>query len=141
MIRRDVLLVLISVSVGPLIASVVFCIVGSIAAGVLFGSRLALLQYLAVVVMAGYAFGAVPGLIGSLVVAVLSRCLPKFGTRLLLGSIVGAVSSLPIVVLLSSWQNVFLMLAVCPGGAIAGLVCVGLVEWMDPLPAKARVVT
>lgn len=133
---HDVLLVVVSVFVGPPVGTIVFCIVAAVVAAFSFGSRDAVvfIQYLPVALLAGYIFAALPAFIGSVIVAALSRRLPKYKSRLLLGSIVGLMAALPLAVLLSQYQRIGIAVSLCPAGAFAGLFCVALAEWMDPLP-------
>jgi hypothetical protein len=132
--RRDVLLLLTSVFLGPLIASIVFTIVAAIAGGLVFGPRdaMVLIQLMPVVVVAGYFFGAIPALIGSLVVAISSRRLTAYRSRLLLGASVGLLASLPLVALfLAGSQHFSIAMSLVPAGATAGLASTAFAEWLD----------
>jgi hypothetical protein len=132
--RRDVLLLLTSVFLGPLIASIVFTIVAAVAGGLVFGPRdaMVLIQLTPLVVMAGYLFGAIPALIGSIVVAISSRRLTAYKSRLLLGASVGLLASVPLVALfLAGSQHVSIAMSLVPAGATAGLACTAFAEWLD----------
>jgi hypothetical protein len=144
MTRRHGLLLLTSILLGPLIGVLTFSGVGG-AMDAVSGQGASSFGFLfenwPIVLMAGYIFGVVPGLAFAIGMAIIGPRLRTRRVRLIVAPILGAVLS---VVLLSTalfglalssadW-SAMLMLAL--PGAAAALVCMLLVEWLEPLPPE-----
>ena len=144
--RRNVWLVLVSVFVGPLVGALTFMAVTSAMDAFVYGGGEAAYGFLRenwpVVLMAGYVFGAIPGLVFAVVMIILARHIPRTGQRLVAAAIVGAVAS---VTMLSTvlfggslgGMDWIMLIALSLTGAAAGTVSLALVEWLHPLPGQA----
>ena len=143
--RRNVWLAIVSVFVGPLIGALTFMAVTSAMDAVIFQSDGSAYGFLRgnwpVVLMAGYMFGAIPGLVFAVVMIVLSRHIPRPGQRLLAAAIVGAVASVGLLstILFGAalgGMDWIVLTAMAASGAVAGVATLALVEWFHPLPPK-----
>lgn len=144
--RRNVWLVLVSVFVGPLVGALTFMAVTSAVDAFAYGSGEAAYGFLRenwpVVLVAGYVFGAIPGLVFAIVMIVLARHVLRVGQRLAAAAIVGAVTSLALLSTVLFGGSLggldwIMLTALALTGAAAGTVSLALVEWLHPLPRQA----
>lgn len=147
MARRDVWLAIISVFVGPLIGSLTFIVMGSAIDAVAYAGNApppsVFLENWPFILSTGYVFGAVPWLLFAIVMAVLSRRLRTLRGRFSAAAMVGPMASVAILglALASSRPSVdgVVLATVAFTGAMAGVASLALVEWFQPLPAKATI--
>ena len=148
MTKRNVWLLIMSVVIGPLIASVAFMI-GTTLFDWLFagsgpGAFKFLVDYWPIILTAGYTFGFLPAIVLTVVMAFLSSRIASVRTRLWVATLVGAVASLAIIGffvvggLTGIADGVYILIAVFVVGAVAGFVSMAVIEWLHPLPAAVQ---
>lgn len=134
--RRDRRLLLISALLGPLVGLALFVVGAAVGYGRQYGmsegfaSLLLPIAFLPLAIVGAYLMGAIPALIGALVIVVLGRWFPQ--RRLLLAAPVGAVSTLPLYLWLSGSMppdlagpgGIFLAIV----GAVSALLCVAIAD-------------
>ncbi|MDB5528810.1 MAG: hypothetical protein JWR51_1913 [Devosia sp.] len=147
MTQRNVWLVVMSVAVGPLIGSLAF-----MAGMTLYdwlsqaggpGAVRFVLDYWPIMLTGGYVLGFIPALIFAIAMANLSSRISSRRTRLAIAALLGAVISLVIVGFFTvggfggMTASVLVLMAVAVTGAVAGLVCMAVIEWLHPLHKPA----
>jgi hypothetical protein len=145
MTKRNVWLLITSIIIGPLIGSVAFMIGTTLFdwpyAGQQSGAVKFLANYWPLILSSGYALGLIPAVIFAVAMIILSRRIPRRSGRLWVASVVGAaISGVCIGLFLTGGfagvtDSLYILGAVVVTGAIAGLVCMALVELFHPLPA------
>ena len=149
MTKRNVWLLIMSVVIGPLIASVAF-MVGTTLFDMLFagggpGAYGFLVDYWPIILTAGYTFGCLPAIVFTVIMAFLSGRIARLRTRLWVATLVGAIASLAIIGffvvggLAGIADSLYILAAVAVTGALAGFVSMLVIEWLHPLPAPAVV--
>jgi hypothetical protein len=148
MTRRDVVLALVSVFVGPLVGGLTFIAAAS-AIDALFRSGSTspnyLLQYWPAVLGTGYVFGTIPGFVFAVIMAMLWRRLPRLAQRLPVAGLVGAVVSVAVLTLAVFGESLsridlVVMASLAASGAMAGIVSLVIVELALPLLARTKAV-
>jgi hypothetical protein len=146
MTRRDVVLALVSVFVGPLVGGLTFIAAASALDAMSRSGSTSpnyLLEYWPAVLGTGYVFGTIPGFIFAVIMAVLWRRLPLLVQRLPVAGLVGAfvsVALLSLVVFGESLRGLDLvvMAALGASGAMAGIASLVIVELLQPVLARTK---
>ncbi len=141
--RRNTMLLLLSIFVGPGIGGVAFLVLSTVVDGAFGKSGAATMaSYWPLVLLGGYALGAVPGLLSGIAMIVLSNLVPSRAGRLLVSLLVGAILSVGCIVAMlfhtvgtAFAEPIFLAVIAIVGG-LSALACTAIVEARHPLPTS-----
>lgn len=141
MTRRNILLLLLSLFVGPGIGGVVFLLLAGFVDAIVGESGTAFMgSFWPIVLFAAYVLGAVPGLLSGIAMIVLSNVVPNRFGRLATATLVGAVISPACIATIlfadmsRAANSSTMLIVIAIVGAVSALACNSIVEARHPLP-------
>ncbi len=144
---RNIWLFVVSLFIGPAIGAPVFFAFAAVTDGIIVHSAgQSASSFLGdnwpIILVAAYTLGAIPAVVSSVIIMLVSRFLPQLWQRLAAGPVIGAVVSAAIIGLflfsddVSSVDDVIIISGVALTGAVSAFCCVGLIELWHPLPKR-----
>lgn len=139
--KRDILLILFHVLVGPLVGGAIG--VSALLLEAMFLNRPIfldkLVETLPTLIVLSYTLGLVPALVTGLINCVVARKAPSPAVRLLLAALIGALCSVAFLawIIGGITREIFIFSAIALGGALAAVLSTLLAERFSPI-AEAR---